>query len=83
LSLGSGGLGSGSLVLSLGSGRLKAQPIEPEEPAHKIPLEIPVIRYLPLFLKFYYLIQKLSLIIHCNTCDALFIYNVLYRLRLA
>jgi hypothetical protein len=60
--------------------RLKAQPIEP---VHKIPLEIPVIRYLPLFLKFYYWIQKLSLIIHFSTCDALFIYNVLYRLRLA
>jgi hypothetical protein len=56
--------------------RLKAQPIEPEESVHKISLEIPVIQYLPLFLKFYYRIQKLSLIIHCNTCDALFIYRV-------
>jgi hypothetical protein len=31
--------------------RLKAQPIEPEEPVHKISFEIPVIQYLPLFLK--------------------------------
>ncbi len=32
--------------------RLKAQPIEPEESVHKISLEIPIIQYLPLFLKF-------------------------------
>ncbi len=31
--------------------RLKAQPNEPEEPVHKISLEMPVIQYLPLFLK--------------------------------
>jgi len=37
---------------------------------------------LPLFVKLLLLDTKLSLIIHCNTCDALFIYNVLYRLRL-
>ncbi len=32
--------------------RLKAQPIEPEESVHKISSEIPIIQYLPLFLKF-------------------------------
>ena len=32
--------------------RLKAQPIEPEESVHKISLKIPIIQYLPLFLKF-------------------------------
>jgi hypothetical protein len=32
--------------------RLKAQPTEPEESVHKISLEIPIIKYLPLFLKF-------------------------------
>ncbi len=32
--------------------RLKAQPTEPEESVHKISLEIPIIQYLPLFLKF-------------------------------
>jgi hypothetical protein len=31
--------------------RLKAQPIETEEPVHKILLEFPAIHYLPLFLK--------------------------------
>ncbi len=46
LSLGSGGLGCFEPRL-----RLKAQPIEPEEPLHKISLKIPVIQYLPLFLK--------------------------------
>jgi hypothetical protein len=77
-------------MLSLGSARwefrsfklrLKAQPIEPEEPVHKISLEVSVIQYLLLFLKFLLLDTKLNLIIHYKTCDALFIYNVLYRLR--
>jgi hypothetical protein len=63
--------------------RLKAQPTEPEESVHKISLEIPMIQYLPLFLKFSLFEKKISLIIHFNTCNALFIDNVLYRLRLA
>jgi hypothetical protein len=41
--------------------RLKAQPIEPEEPVHKISLEIPVIQYLPLFLKLLLLDTKIKL----------------------
>jgi hypothetical protein len=40
--------------------RLKAQPIEPEEPVQKISLEIPVIQYLPLFLKFLQLDTKIK-----------------------
>jgi hypothetical protein len=31
--------------------RLKAQPISPEEPVYKISLEMPVIQYLPSFVK--------------------------------
>ncbi len=61
--------------------RLKAQRIEPEEPVHKISLEISVIQYFPLFFKFLLLDTKIKLIIHCDTCDALFIYNVLYKLQ--
>jgi hypothetical protein len=38
--------------------RLKAQPIEPEKPVHKIFLKFPVIHYLPLFLKFLFLETK-------------------------
>ncbi len=40
--------------------RLKAQPIEPEEPVHKISLEMPVIQYLPLFLKLLLLDTKIK-----------------------
>ncbi len=40
--------------------RLKAQPIEPEESVHKISLEIPVIQYLPLFLKLLLLDTKIK-----------------------
>jgi hypothetical protein len=40
--------------------KLKAQPIEPEEPIHKISLEIPVIQYLPLFLRFLLLDTKIK-----------------------
>jgi hypothetical protein len=40
--------------------RLKVQPIEPEEPVHKISLEIPVIQYLPLFLKLLQLDTKIK-----------------------
>jgi hypothetical protein len=40
--------------------RLKAQPIEPEEPVYKISLEIPVIQYLPSFLKLLLLDTKIK-----------------------
>jgi hypothetical protein len=40
--------------------RLKAQPISPEEPVHKISLEMPVIQYLPLFLKLLLLDTKIK-----------------------
>jgi hypothetical protein len=40
--------------------RFKAQLIEPEEPVHKISLEIPVIQYLALFLKFLPLDTKIK-----------------------
>jgi hypothetical protein len=40
--------------------RLKAQRIEPEEPVYKISLEIPVIQYLPLFLKLLLLDTKIK-----------------------
>jgi hypothetical protein len=40
--------------------RLKAQPIEPEEPVHKISLEMPVIQYLPLFVKLLLLDTKIK-----------------------
>jgi hypothetical protein len=40
--------------------RLKAQPIETEEPVHKISLEIPVIQYLLLFLKLLQLDAKIK-----------------------
>jgi hypothetical protein len=51
------------LRLRLKAFRLKAQPIEPEEPeepVHKISLEIPVIQYLPLFLKLLLLDTKIK-----------------------
>ncbi len=41
--------------------RLKAQPIEPEELVHKISIEIPVIQYLPLYLKLLLLDTKIKL----------------------
>jgi hypothetical protein len=41
--------------------RLKAQPIEPEEPVYKISLEIPVIQYLPSFLKLLLLDTKIKI----------------------
>jgi hypothetical protein len=40
--------------------RLKAQPIEPEEPVHKISLEMLVIQYLPLFVKLLLLDAKIK-----------------------
>jgi hypothetical protein len=40
--------------------RLKAQPIEPEEPVYKISLKIPVIQYLPSFLKLLLLDTKIK-----------------------
>ncbi len=40
--------------------RLKAQPIEPEEPVYKISLKIPVIQYLPSFLKLLQLDTKIK-----------------------
>jgi hypothetical protein len=40
--------------------RLKAQPIEPEEPVNKISLEMLVIQYLPLFLKLLLLDTKIK-----------------------
>ncbi len=56
-------------MLSIGSARgdfrslklrLKAQPISPEEPVHKISLEMPVIQYLPLFVKLLQLDTKIK-----------------------
>jgi hypothetical protein len=78
-------IGSGSMVFEprLGRLRLRLAGFEPEEPVHKISLEMPVIQYLPLFLKLLLLDTKIKFIIHYNTCNALFVYNVLYRLRLA
>ncbi len=40
--------------------RLKAQPIEPEEPVHKISLEMLVIQYLPFFVKLLLLDAKIK-----------------------
>jgi hypothetical protein len=40
--------------------RLKAQPIEPEESVHKNSLEMPVIQYLPLFVKLLQLDTKIK-----------------------
>jgi hypothetical protein len=79
-------IGSGSMVFEPKLKRfklqLKAQPIEPEEPAHKISLKFSVIQYLPLFLKLLQLDTKIKIIIHCNTCGALFMHNVFYRLKI-
>jgi hypothetical protein len=40
--------------------RLKAQPISPEEPVHKISFEMSVIEYLPLFVKLLQLDTKIK-----------------------
>jgi hypothetical protein len=40
--------------------RLKAEPIESEEPVHKTLLEMPVIQYLPFFLKLLVLDTKIK-----------------------
>jgi len=39
--------------------RLKVKPIEPEELVHKISFEMPVIKYLPLFVKLLQLDTKI------------------------
>jgi hypothetical protein len=40
--------------------RLNAQPIDPQEPVHKISFEMPVIEYLPLFVKLLELDTKMK-----------------------